>query len=233
MITSKDCYLTGNCYKYKKDGTCQLSDVYCPKLFKMNFLFDEAQLTDKQRLHTGLYYDEDGTDKDKFQQLKEIETNIEKFVSDGNNLYIHSSITGNGKTLWAIRMLQSYFGKIWHKTDFECRGLFINVPRFFLALKDNIANKSEYVNHIKENIEKADIIVWDEVGTKQLTSFEHENLLSYINLRVDSGKSNIYTSNLSSGELRNLVGDRLYSRIANLSVDIELRGQDKRGLKFE
>ena len=130
-------------------------------------------------------------------------------------------------------MLQSYFGKIWHKTDFECRGLFINVPRFFLALKDNIANKSEYVNHIKENIEKADIIVWDEVGTKQLTSFEHENLLSYINLRVDSGKSNIYTSNLSSGELRNLVGDRLYSRIANLSVDIELRGQDKRGLKFE
>ena len=126
--------------------------------------------------------------------------------------------------------MQSYFGKIWHKTDFECRGLFINVPRFFISLKENIDKKIEYVNQIKENIETADMIIWDEIGTKQLTAFEHENLLSYINMRVDNGKSNIYTSNLSSEELKTVVGDRLYSRIVNLSEDIELHGQDKRGL---
>ena len=230
MITSKDCYLRNSCYKYVTNKSCVEQDIYCPKLLKLNFLYDQAQLTKKQRIHTAIRIDDDNTDEKEFNRLSEIEKNIESWISHGNNLYIHSSITGNGKTLWSIRLMQSYFGKIWHKTDFECRGLFINVPRFFISLKENIDKKTEYVNQIKENIETADLIIWDEIGTKQLTAFEHENLLSYINMRVDNGKSNIYTSNLSSEELKTVVGDRLYSRIVNLSEDIELHGQDKRGL---
>ena len=46
------------------------------------------------------------------------------------------------------------------------------------------------------------------------------------------GKSNIYTSNMTANELNERLGSRLYSRIQNLSVDIEFAGSDKRGLKF-
>ena len=78
------------------------------------------------------------------------------------------------------QMVKSYFNKIWLKSPLKCRALFINVPRYLLAIKDNISQKSEYVQHIKENVLDADLVVWDEVGTKGLTQFEHENILNII-----------------------------------------------------
>ena len=43
-------------------------------------------------------------------------------------------------------------------------------------------------------------------------------------------KSNIYTSNVTGQELKDKLGERLYSRIVNLSTNIELRGTDKRSV---
>ena len=129
-------------------------------------------------------------------------------------------------------MIQSYFNKIWPESNLQCRALFINVPRFLLTLKDSISNTSEYIDHIKENVLNTDLVVWDEVGVKSLTTYEHENLLNLINTRLDNGKSNIYTSNLFGSELQEKIGERLYSRIINLSTNIELKGKDKRGIKL-
>ena len=99
-----------------------------------------------------------------------------------------------------------------------------------LALKDNISEKSDYVRYVKDNIFTADLVVFDEVATGSFTRFESENILSIINNRIESGKSNIYTSNLSNQELYEKVGERLYSRIVNCSQEVILVGQDKRGL---
>ena len=110
--------------------------------------------------------------------------------------------------------------------------LFINVPRYLISLKESITTPNEYVSHIKKNIFDADIVVFDELGIKAATTFEFENLLNFINTRIDLGKSNIYTSNMTSTELNDRLGSRLYSRIQNMSVDIELKGSDKRGLKL-
>ena len=230
MITSQNCYLFDNCKKYK-NGKCNLDDdVFCIKLFKLNYLFDESLVSDKQRTYTPLHIDSDGTDREAFLKLKNIENSIEEFVSSGKNLYIHSSTCGNGKTEWSLRMIQSYFNSIWYKCDLSCKALFINVPRFLLALKDNISNQSDYIEHIKKHILNVDLVVWDELGIKNATQFEHEHLLNLINTRIDYEKSNIYTSNLNSDELKERLGDRLHSRIVNLSTDIELFGRDKRGI---
>lgn len=188
-------------------------------------------LSDNQRKHINLRVDADGTDMDAFKRLKYYQDNIEEFVNNGCNLYIHSKITGNGKSAWSIRLIQAYFNAIWYKTDLTCRALFINVPRFLLALKDNISQKNDYVEHVKKYILTADLVVWDEIGIKASTTFEMENLLNYINARTECGKSNIYTSNMDGEELKALLGDRLYSRIVNLSEEVILYGQDKRGLK--
>ena len=219
----EDCWLVSEC------NHCDC-DTFCMRNYKLSYLYASANMSPSQMKKVVLYVDNDGTDTEAFKQLKEIETNIISFVSDGDSLYIHSTICGNGKTSWALRMIQAYFNKIWHKCGLECKALFINVPRLLLALKDNISEKSEYVSHIKENILNADLVVWDEVGSKGLSQFEHENILSFINARIDTGKSNIYTSNLSDEELHVALGDRLYSRIVNNSISIELMGADKRGL---
>lgn len=197
----------------------------------MDYLYSMSLLSDNQRKHINLRVDADGTDMDAFKRLKYYQDNIEEFVNNGCNLYIHSKITGNGKSAWSIRLMQAYFNAIWYKTDLTCRALFINVPRFLLALKDNISQKNDYVEHVKKYILTADLVVWDEIGIKASTTFEMENLLNYINARTECGKSNIYTSNMDGEELKALLGDRLYSRIVNLSEEVILYGQDKRGLK--
>ena len=213
---------------------CQFSDQctkkFCMQRFKKDQLYKYTLLSPIQCKHVGLRPDADGTDRKEFIQLKSIEDSILGFVSNGKNLYIHSEGTGNGKTSWAIRMIQSYIDKIWYSSPIECRALFINIPRLFLELKSNISSTSDYISSIKENISKADLVVWDEIGTKMLTDFEHEHLLSMINDRLDQGKSNIYTSNLNPEDLKDKIGARLYSRVVNDSIDIELHGKDKRGI---
>ncbi len=230
----KDFEVCKNCWmkEYCNDEGYHCDNSFCVKQFKLNNLYDYALLTMKQRKRIELLLDSDESDKDNFDYLSTIEKNIQTFVNRGGNLYIHSSVTGNGKTSWALRLVQAYLDKIWFGASLEeCRALFINVPRYLLAIKDNISQKSNYVQYIKAWVLHADIVIWDEVGTKGLTQFEHENILNLINARIDLGKANIYTSNLDKEELHQVVGDRLYSRIVLLSDEVELLGADKRSLE--
>jgi DNA replication protein DnaC len=203
---------------------------FCMKKYRLDCLFDKSLLTPTQRKPRTLCIDRDGTDREEFKFLASIEANIEQFVADGLNLYLYSYGCGNGKTSWAIRLLSSYFGKIWHKSTFECQGLFINVPKYLLALKENISGHSDYAEAINATVKTADFVIWDDIAAKVGSEFELNHLLSLINHRIDAGKCNIFTSNLGPREIGNALGERLASRICNKSYNIELKGSDKRAL---
>ena len=228
MILSDQCFLTDRCLKFKQ-GRCQ-KNSFCIKLFKENEIYNLALLSNSQRKHLNLRIDNDGTDREQFTVLKSIEDNIVNFVSNGENLYIYSSNCGNGKTSWALRLLQSYVDNVWYKCNIECKCLFVSVPKFFISLKDNITNKNDYIEHIKENIVDCDLVIWDDIGTKVGTEFEIENMLNIVDNRLCYSKSNIYTSNMDPISLSERIGKRLYSRIVNQSKNIQLNGIDKRGL---
>ena len=220
------CYLREVC----NGKDCQAD--FCLRKYKMDSLYSAALITDSQKKHTTLRVDEDGTDLEQFKQLAEIEKNIMSFVSEGKNLYLHSANCGNGKSSWSLRLVEAYFNKIWARSETKCRVLFISVPRFLLALKDNITARNSYVDYIKENVLEADLIIWDDIAAKMGSEFELTHLLNIIDNRLALGKSNIYTSNLNRSQLYNALGERLTSRIANMSIDIELHGADKRILKL-
>ena len=226
------CNYSKGCKKLDS-GTCPIqsgSGEICLKKYKIEKLQDAALLTPKQRDRVSIKLDSSGVDRDAFNRLKEINDNIEQFVSGGKNLYLYSAITGNGKTMWSLRLLNSYLEKIWYKSDITCRALFISVPNFLIATKENFNQRQEMVEHIKQYVFDADLIVWDDIATKGFTVFETETILNYINGRINNGKANIYTSNLIDDELRHSIGDRLYSRVEELSEIIEFRGVDKRGI---
>lgn len=233
MLDFAACTFRDKCKKHR-ENQCPAQDAdlpqFCARLFKIDVLQKEALLTDKQCEYVPLRIDADGSDREAFLELKQIEASIESFVQEGRNLYIYSKNTGNGKSSWALRLLNAYFEKIWYKSDIECRGLFINVPRFLIALRDNISQRSEYIQHIKESAFDADIIIWDDIATKGFTTFEMENIYNIVNSRLEEGKANIYTSNLVGTELEEAMGSRLYSRVMNMSQVIEFVGADKRGL---
>ena len=109
--------------------------------------------------------------------------------------------------------------------------MFVSVPRFLLALKDSISNKNEYADHILKHILTADIVIWDDIAAKVGSEFEINHLLSLIETRISSGKSNIFTSNLATKDMKEALGERITSRICNMSIDIELFGKDKRQIR--
>ena len=222
-----------NCYMRAVCNGKDCDNDFCLRKYKMDSLYSAALMSESQKQHIALRVDEDGTDLEQFKQLAEIEKNIVTFVNEGKNLYLHSSNAGNGKSSWSIRLIEAYFNKIWARSDGSCRALFISVPRFLLALKDNISNKSTYIEHIKENVLDADLVIFDDLGAKMGSEFELTHLLSIIDNRIALGKSNIYTSNLNRQQLYTALGERLTSRVANMSIDIELFGSDKRNLKVE
>ena len=227
------CYIKDNCYL---SDTCKLEECRytdkndtCLRFFKIDFLLNKSLISDKHKQDIKLILDADGTDKEEFEKLNKLKKNIKSFIQNGNNLYICSSIPGNGKTSWAIKLLKSYIYNIWPESKLECKALFINVPKFLLELKSNISKHSDYIEYINDNILNADIVIWDDIATKSTTEFEHEHLLSLLDNRLINNKSNIFTSNILPDNLSLLVGDRLASRI-NQSMIVRLNGKDKRGV---
>ena len=222
-----------NCYLRSICNGKDCAKDFCLRKYKMDSLYSAALMTESQKQHIALRVDADGTDLDQFKQLAGIEQNICKFIEEGKNLYLHSANCGNGKSSWSLRLTEAYFNRIWARSDASCRVLFISVPRFLLALKDNITEKSAYVEYIKDNVLEADLVIFDDIAAKMGSEFELTHLLNIIDNRLALGKSNIYTSNLNRQQLYMALGERLTSRIANMSIDIELFGSDKRNLKLE
>lgn len=221
------------CFLYDRCNHKDCEKDFCLRKYKMDSLYSAALMTESQKPHITLNVDQDGTDLEQFKQLAVIEQNIVSFIQEGKNLYLHSANCGNGKSSWSIRLAEAYFNKIWARSEAKCRVLFISVPRFLLALKDNITIKSSYVEYIKDNVLEADLVIWDDIAAKMGSEFELTHLISIIDNRIALGKSNIYTSNLNRQQLYTALGERLTSRIANMSIDIELFGADKRILKVE
>ena len=219
------------CYMYDFCNHKDCDADFCQRKYKMDSLYSAALMSESQKQHITLRVDQDGTDLEQFKQLAAIEQDIVNFINEGKNLYLHSAIPGNGKSSWSLRLAEAYFNKIWARTSGKCRVLFISVPRFLLAIKDNISAKSSYVEYIKENVLEADLVIWDDLASKVGSEFELSHLLSLIDNRLVLGKSNIYTSNLNKQQLYTAIGERLASRVANMSIDIELFGSDKRILK--
>jgi len=169
----------------------------------------------------------DDCDYSVFCTLADIKSDIKAFVEGGDNLYLVSKNTGNGKTTWAIKLMLKYFDEVWAGNGLRCRGLFIHVPTFLLKCKD-FDNKDPEFNDMKSNLLLVDLVVWDDIGSTGMSNYDLSQLLMYIDQRILAGKSNIFTGNLMYSDLEKSLGSRLASRIWNTSSIAELKGKDKR-----
>lgn len=167
-----------------------------------------------------------GNDYAEFCKLADIKDNIEQFVKEGNNLYIGSSQTGNGKTSWAIKLLLKYFDCIWAGNGFRTSGLFVHVPTLLLQMKNFSAPLSE---EYKYNLINSPLVVFDDIGCGNISAYDFSNLMMIIDGRLMNKRSNIFTSNQPSKQaLENMLGDRLASRIWESSTVVILKGKDRR-----
>ena len=211
---------------YKRICTEQCSEN-CIRYKLMYSLFKQSNLPEALWEYKAL------TCKDKdYQAFKKLQAKsdaILNFIANGNNLYIYSENCGNGKTTWAIRLMYSYFDKIWHKSCFDCKALFVSVPKFLYNCKRSISQDVKGFEELCNLISEVDLVIWDDIGEMKASDYEHQILFQYIDDRINSRKSNIYTSNKNKEQLEDVLGVRLASRIYNCSECIEFLEEDKRG----
>lgn len=215
-----------NCWYKDICDHSRCGNAFCIRNYKMSALLHMALMEGKMRYPISLK--PDAADLQAFRRLRDIKDNIQDFVLHGKNLLIYSQNTGNGKTEWSKKLMLSWFDSIWPTSEFECRGLFISMPKFILNMKQNISKPNEEFQYIDENIFNADLVIFDELNHKEWTSFEQDYMLSIVSNRISLGKSNIYTTNYDLPVIEQRLGSRLASRIIGNSEQIQFVGSDKR-----
>lgn len=213
---SDDCWYKQVCSDQNCDG--------CIKYLEMSFLMESSGIPKAKQQPTPLVPDE--CDYEKFVLLGSIKKDIGEFVNLGGNLFICSKTTGNGKTSWALKLLMHYFEKVWDGNGLQVRGLFIHVPTLLLQLKNFTNPLSE---EYKRQILTADLVVWDEIASTNVSKYDYDNLLMFLENRLLNDKANIFTSNSTSlDDVTKAVGSKIASRMWNWSDVIELHGKDRR-----
>ena len=206
-------------------NVCQVNTCdHCIRYMEMSHLLENSGIPKVRQKPKSLIPDD--ADYGAFVMLSDIKDNILQRVECGFNLYLGSKNTGNGKTSWAIKILLKYFDSIWAGNGFRIRGLFVHVPTLLSKLKDfDNPLSAEYRNSLL----KADLIVWDDIAVSGISQYDYNNLLMYIDNRILNEKSNIFTSNkVSRYELEEVIGNRLASRIWEMSTKVTFLGKDRR-----
>jgi DNA replication protein DnaC len=224
---NQDCWYLKNC-AYTDTDKCGL---HCNRYLEMHYLMNNSNLPNAKQYRIDLI--PEYKDRPAFNQLLDIKVRIKSWVEFGNNLYICSQHFGNGKTSWAIKLLQNYFNSVWAGNGFRCRGLFIHVPTFLSKFKSTINNRDKDFELLLQRLTEVDLVIWDDIASVKLSNYDHANILSYLDQRLLSEKSNIFTGNATTvAEIEEALGNRLSSRIINSSLKIEFVGNDRRHNKW-
>ena len=210
LFDAESCWYKKVCGKYGTDS-CNKS---CIRYMEMHYLMETSNIPKGKQFKNVLIPPTE--DIENFKFLNEIKKDI------------FSKRFGNGKTTWAIKLMQAYFNEVWCFNGFRERGLFIHTPTFITKCKESISVKDEDFENLKSLLINVDLVIWDDIATGRLSEFDNTNLLVYIDQRKLNGKSNIYTGNLSKEELERCLGNRLTSRVWNDSSVVELVGCDRR-----
>lgn len=225
IFDKNKCWYTSACGKY---GSPECN-AGCIRYMEMDFLMQNSGIPRNKQYSVLLTPSK--KDVKAFVTLKEIKDDIIAFVENGESVYIYSHNFGNGKTTWAIKLMQKYFDNVWAGNGFRCRGIFIHVPTFLTKIKEGISRKDEDFETLKSRLMTVDLVIWDDIAATKLGDFDHANLLTYIDQRKLNQLSNIYTGNLHQDELQEALGNRLASRVWNDSTPVKFVGADRRGIR--
>lgn len=140
-----------------------------------------------------------------------------------NSLYLWGGV-GTGKTYIAYA-----FYKLFVANGFK--SLIANSTMILQDIKDDFGPKSKdpyYRSKFDYWTEFEGVLLIDDIGAEKPTDWVLETFYTLINIRYEKKLATIFTSNLNLEELGSRFGDRIASRIVEMSEIIKLEGKDRR-----
>lgn len=74
----------------------------------------------------------------------------------------------------------------------------------------------------------AELLMLDDIGAAKVTEWAEEILYRLVNRRYEAKMPGIFTSNVPAAQLREALGERVASRLAEMCLQVVLRGPDRR-----
>ena len=149
----------------------------------------------------------------------EVSAWCDQFGDDSPSLMIVGPV-GTGKTHQAFGAIRSLAARgvtvSWHADT---------APSLFASLRprDGRDGESEY-----RKIATTDLLLLDDLGAAKGSEWTEETLYRLINDRYEAMLPSLFTSNIPPTELRNVLGNRITSRLAEMCQMVALRGTDRR-----
>ena len=200
-------------------------ELLCPKLKEIDFLTQNSGMDNIVNMAvTNLQPAK--CELSAFKKLQKIKNNILDFVESGNNLFISSDKTQQGKTTWCCKLMMQYFDEIWSGNCFRTRGYIVHVPSFLAKARKFAYQETDEYEQIDSIIRNADLIVWDDITNLKLTETLQAILNTYIDYRFLYQKSNIFNGILPSNMEKQL-GVKLTSRLIDSSEHIHISANSK------
>jgi len=97
----------------------------------------------------------------------------------------------------------------------------------YQKIRDYYSQGDVEINPILE-IAKIPVLLVDDLGAERYTEWVQEQIVQLLDYRYRNNLSTIITSNLNLKELRDKVGERIYSRVVGLCKPILIYGKDFR-----
>src|SRR3954451_6061003 len=146
---------------------------------------------------------------------------IDAHLLEGDGLCFVGSV-GTGKT--TLAMLVS-------KTALEAGHsvAIYSLPRLLTEIRTTFGEGAQHSHsELLDRLAAVDLLHLDDLGAENTTPWVLEELYSIVNVRYEEKRSIIVSTNLERHELREQIGDRTVSRLADMCLDIPLWGEDRR-----
>lgn len=154
--------------------------------------------------------------------------NFEKVSRKGVGFCLYGQC-GTGKTMLACAILQELLSKV--------RGLYVPMWDVLRAIRKADAFKADTTEY--DALVKAPLLVIDEIGVQNGSSYEESQLMSLLDVRYSRHLPTIYVTNLlpdakpgakesNPNTLKAKLGERIFNRIYGSSVFLYFKGESQR-----
>lgn len=167
---------------------------------------------------------DDGTDPKTTSIAHKYVDNFPEMKRRGKGLLLYGPV-GTGKTHAAACIANELINQ-----GRPC--LVTNFARITNTLQGMFEGKQRYL----DDFNRLDLLVIDDLAAERDTSYMNEMIFNIIDSRYRSGKPLIVTSNLTQAELTaptSVDKERIYSRLLEMCVPVEVKGADRREKKLQ
>ena len=150
--------------------------------------------------------------------------NFDAMRSQGTGLLLYGNV-GCGKSFAAAFIANALIDR-----GTPC--MMTNFSRIINRLQESFDGRQKYI----DNLSRFDLLVIDDMAVERNTEYVWENVMNIVDSRYRSGLPLIVTTNLTIGELADpsdIRRQRVYSRLKEMCVPIEVSASDRRTRKME